>query len=185
MGIKERYAFQTYPKTIEEANEGDPKGIEFLNGSFAVESGRHTIGRAVIYGDGLVVDSALSTDFCEAFLADALAFLSAQFGLTYRPDMIHTKIYTSELIVRTDKDLDRLYAPMAAVRERLDLLTGLHFESMGFGFSADLAASAAKPAPFRFEREVGKPFGQHRYYSAAPLRTSQHEELLQQMEALL
>jgi hypothetical protein len=183
--IKERYNFQTYPKTIEEANEYDPKGIVFMNGSFAVGSGRHTIVKATMYGDGVVVDSALSTDFCEAFLADALTFLSSQFGLTYRPEMIHTKIYASELIVRTDKDLNRLFNPLAAVKEQLNSLTGQRFEPAGFGFGVDTQATTARPTAFRFEREVGKPFGQRRYYSSSPLRTSQHEELLQQMETLL
>lgn len=183
--IKDRYSFQAFPKTAEEMNEADPKGIVFMNGSFAVGSSRHTITKATMYGDGIVVDSALSTDFCEAFLADALAFLSSQFGLTYKPEMIHTKIFVSELIVRIDKDLTRLFAPLAAIKEKLNSLTGLQFEPAGFGFSIDAQATTAKPAPFRFEREVGKHFSQHRYYSAAPLRTSQHEGLLQEMERLL
>lgn len=185
VALRDRYNFQTYPKTVEEANEYAPSGIVFMNGSFAVGSGRHTIVKATMYGDGLVVDSALSTDFCEAFLADALNFLSSQFGLTYSPEMVHTKIYTSELIVRTDKNLNRFFAPIETVRAQLDALTGLHFEPMGFGFTIDLQASTAKPAPFRFEREMAKSFTQQRYYSCAPLRTHQHEDLLCQMEALL
>jgi hypothetical protein len=183
--IKDRYNFQTYPKTVEEANENDTKGIVFANGSFAVGSSRHTIVKATIFGDGLVADSARSTDFCEAFLGDALEFLSSQFGLTYRPEMIHTKAYLSELIVQTDRDLNRLFASLAAVREKLDSLTGHRFEPAGFGFSVDMQTSAPRSGPFRFEREINKPFAQMRYYSAAPLRTSQHEELLQQMDALL
>ena len=182
--IKDRYNFQTFPKSVEEANENDPKGIVFMNGSFAAGSARHTVAKATMYGDGLVVESALSTDFCEAFLADALNFLSSQFGLTFRPDMVHTKIYTSELIVRSDKDMDRLFAPLTAIRDQLNSLTGHCFEPTGFGFSIDTQASTARPAPFRFEREINKPFGQRRYYSSAPLQTSQHEDLLRQMEGL-
>ena len=183
--IKDRYNFQTFPRTPEEANEFDPKGIVFANGSFALGSTRHAIVKATMYGDGIVVDSGLSTDFCEAFLADVLIFLSGQFGLTYRPDMIHTKIFTSELIVRMDKDLSRLFAPLTTVKEKLNALTGHQFEPAGFGLSIDAQATTARPAPFRFEREVGKHFSQHRYYSSAPIRTSQHEELLREMEDLL
>jgi hypothetical protein len=183
--IKDRYNFQTFPRTAEEANEFDPKGIVFANGSFVLGSARHSITKATMYGDGIVVDSGLSTDFCEAFLADALTFLSGQFGLTYRPEMIHTKIFTSELIVRSEKDLNRLFASLAPIKEKLNTLTGHQFEPAGFGFSIDAQATAARPAPFRFEREVGKHFSQHRYYSSAPIRTSQHEELLAEMEALL
>ncbi len=74
--IKDRYNFQTFPRTAEEANEFDPKGIVFANGSFALGSTRHSITKATMYGDGIVVDSGLSTDFCEAFLADALGLRS-------------------------------------------------------------------------------------------------------------
>jgi hypothetical protein len=183
--IKDRYNFQGFPKTAEEMVETNPKGIVFMNGSFAVGSSRHTIVKATIFGDGIVVDSALSTDFCEAFLADALTFLCSQFGLTYRSEMIHTKIYTSELIVQIDKDLTRLFAPLAAIRDQLNSLAGHHFEPSGFGFSIDPQATTARPAPFTFEYETNKPRSQRRYYSSAPLRTDQHEDLLRQLEAQL
>lgn len=183
--IRDRYRFQVYPRTIEEMNEHDPKGIVFVSGSFPAESQRYTVGKATMYGDGLVVDTALSTDFSEAFLEDVLNFLSSQFGLTYRPEMIHRKIYASELIVQTDKNLNQFFAPLAVVREHLNLLTGRRFEPFGFGFATDPAASVTPPAPFKFEREIAKPFDQRRYYSSAPLRTSEHEELLNEMEALL
>jgi hypothetical protein len=182
--IRTRYNFQVYPTKVEDANEYDPKGIVFMNGSFAATgSGRHTIVKATMYGDGLVVDSALSTDFCEAFLSDALTFLATQFGLTYRPEMIHTKIYTSELIVRTDKDLGKFFAPFASIRAKLNSFSGKTFDPFGFSFAVDKPGTGS-PAPFKFEREVGKPQAQHRYYSSAPVRTSEHEELLRDLEEL-
>jgi hypothetical protein len=182
--IKVRYSFQVYPNKSEEVNENDPKGIIFQNGSFATGSGRYTIAKATMYGDGIVVDSALSTDFSEAFLADALTFLSSQFGFTYRPDMIHRKIFLSELIVRPEKDLSSFFSPLDAVNRKLNSLTGFHFQPFGFSLADDKTGTGS-PAPFRFEREVGKPTEQHRYYSCAPIRTADHEELLKQLESLL
>lgn len=183
--LRERYNFQTYPKSIEEANESDPKGITFANGSFAVGSSRHSIVKATMYSDGIVADSALSTDFSEAFLADVLSFLSAQFGFTYRPEMVHTKLYVSELIVRIPKDLNGLFSSLTAITEQIRLVAGRNFQPAGFGFTTDPADSNARAVAFRFEREVGKPFSQRRYFSSAPVRTSQHEDLLRQMESLL
>ena len=184
-GIKDRYNFQVFPKTAEEMNENNPKGIVFMNGSFGAGSSRHTIVTTTVYGDGIVVDSALSTDFCEAFLADALEFLSSQFGLTYQPGIVHKKLFVSELIVRTDKDLNHIFGPLASIKQKLNSLTGYQFEPTAFVFSVDAQATAAKPAPFTIQREVRKHFSQNRYYSAAPLKTSQHEELLREMEQLL
>ncbi len=184
--LRDRYNFQTYPKTADEVNENDAKGIVFMNGSFGpAGSARHTIVKATIFGDGLVVETAQSTDLSEAFLADALQFLSTQFGLTYTPEMVHKKFYLSELIVRTNKDLSRVFAPFATVTHRLNELTGHSFEPLGFGFGIDTTMSTARPSPFKFEREINKPFNQNRYYSAAPLRTGDHEDLLRQLEALL
>lgn len=183
--VKDRYNFQTYPRNADEANEYDPKGIVFMNGSFEFGGTRHSIVKATMYGDGIVADSGLSTDFCEAFLADALTFLSSQFGLTYHPNMVHKKIYTSELIIRSEKDLGRLFGPLATIQGKLNLLTGQQFEPAGFVFTIDTQATTARPAPFRFEREVGKHFSQCRYYSSAPIRTSEHEDLLREMETLL
>jgi hypothetical protein len=182
--VRDRYNFQTYPKG-DETNENDPKGIVFANGSFPFENQLYTIVKTTIYGDGLVVDSASSTDLSEAFLEDVLTFLSNQFGLTYRPEMIHKKIYTSELILQLDKDLSRFFAPLIALNEELNMLAGRSFEPFGFGLSVDPAASISQPAPFKFEREINKPFDLRRYYSSAPLRTSDHESLLQTLETLL
>jgi hypothetical protein len=184
--IKNRYSFQSYPTKPEEMNEFDPKGIVFMNGSFAAGTGqRHTIVKATIYGDGIVVDSALSTDFCESVLADALGFLSDQFGFTYRPNMVHKKLHVSEMIVQTDKDLLRLFDPLNTVWKKLHELTGMPFQPLGFGFGIDPEAPGAKRVAFTFEREVGKPFSQGRYFSSAPLQTDRHENMLQQLEGLL
>jgi hypothetical protein len=185
VAIKDRYNFKAYPKSAEDADEFSSTGIVFTNGSFEAGNGRHAIVKATMFGDGIVVDSALSTDFCEAFLADALGFLASQFGLTYRPEMVHTRIYTSELIIQTEKDMDKLFAPLGSILRKLRLWTGHTFHPGGFGFAIDIGETTAKPAPFRFEREINKPHKLQRFYSAAPIRTSQHEELLRELEALL
>lgn len=182
--VRDRYEFQIYPTSITEV-QNTGKGIVFESGSFTSENQRYAIGRATIYDDGVVVDCSLSTDLSEAFLNDLLSFLRTDFGLTYRPDMIHRKIYTSELIVQTNKDLDRLFGPLALIKERLMSLTGREFEPSGVSLAIDPAMSASQSAPFRFEREVNKAFNLRRYYSSAPLRTGEHEDLLTRMEEIL
>lgn len=184
--VRTRYNFQVYPKTVEEANEYDAKGIVFMNGSFAAEAGgRYTIVKATIFNDGLVVDSARSSTFCDAFLEDVLTFLSQQFGLTYNAGMIHSRLYVSELIVRMDRSISTIFERIAPVIAKLNRFNGNDFQAAGFGFSRDPEGTRVRPAPFSFEREVGKPFSQNRYYSGAPLRTEQHEEILRDLEGLL
>lgn len=147
-------------------------------------TGTPEVYTATIYGDGLVVDSGLSTDLSEEFLADLLSFVSSNFALKYRPEMIHKKIYASELIVTTEKNLHAVLDKLSAIAGRLTGIVGTPFEPSGIEFSVDHKISP-RPAPFTFQRELYKSFDQHRYYSSAPLKTTEHEELLSLLESVL
>jgi hypothetical protein len=182
--IKARYNFQTFPKSVAEADETTTTGIVFANGSFTSGSGRYTISKATIFGDGIVVDSALSTDFCEEFIRDALTFLATQFGLTYAPTMVHKKMYVSELIVHTDKDiLGKLFGPLRAFAESLSKAYGVKLDPYSLALSGDQALPTK--VGFKFEREAGKAFSQNRYYTSAALPTTVHESFLNDLESSL
>jgi hypothetical protein len=179
IAIKDRYKFQASPKPGEEFDQAS--GIVFSNGSFS----GNIITKATIFADGIVVETAQSTDLSEQFLADALQFLSTQFGLIYSPEMVQRKIYLSEVIVKAEKNLNQFFAPMGVIAQQLSQFTGLSFEPFGFRFGIDTTMSTARPSLFTFEREVQKPFNQNRYYSSAPLPTNNHLELLNKLETLL
>src|SRR5260370_13395488 len=91
--IKDRYKFQTFPRTPEELALTNPQGVTFGGGVFAVEDRYHAVNKATMYADGFVADTGSSTAFSDAFLEDLLGFVSTQFGLTYGPGMIHKKLY--------------------------------------------------------------------------------------------
>lgn len=183
--IRKRYGFQVFPESVDKMNEYAPEGIAFRLGSFENQGEPFTISKAVIFGDGLVVDTGFSTDLGEAFLEDALGFASETFGLTYRPEMVHTKIFTSEMVVHTDRDMSKLFAPLTRVQEKLNAWSGHKFHPGGFGLAIDTSETTAKPAPFRFEWEVNKPHRLGRFYTAAPLPTQKHIELLNELEGVL
>ncbi len=183
--IASRYGFQKYPQTLAEADETATSGIVYEHGYFQTEAGRYEIDKVSMHNDGLVVNNRQSTDLGESFLEDALSFLANEFGLTYQHEMIHKKIYTSELIVRPEKDLAALFSTLDPIREKLGVLTGHKVWPFGLKFNIDVTTTSDRPALFVFEREVNKPFGQKRYYSSAPLKTGKHLELLQELEALL
>src|SRR6266404_2637321 len=103
-GIAERYKFKYFPLKAEDANPNRSEGMVFADGAFAIGNTLHRITKCAMYGDGFVVETGLSTDFSDDFLRDLLIFLSTQFALAYHPEMIHTRLNVSELIVRTDKD---------------------------------------------------------------------------------
>jgi hypothetical protein len=64
-------------------------------------------------------------------------------------------------------------------------MKGVRFQVVGLGLGADPQLGLSKPADFRFERELGKPFDQNRYYSLAPMQTQEHEEFLLEFETIL
>jgi hypothetical protein len=184
--IKNRYDFQVFPSKPGDANEHDPNGIVFMNGSFALDGRpRSTIVKATIHSDGLVVDSAVSTDFGEAFLGDALGFLAGQFGLTFKPEMINNRLFVSELIVTTDKSIVKALSVLKPVWEKFSAIIGRPFQPSGFRFHVDPAAGGPTSIGFVFEREASKPFAKNRYFTSAPLRTQDHIALLEEMDALL
>lgn len=183
--IAKRYGFQKYPKTLAEADENSASGIVYEQGHFETEAGRYEIDKVSMHNDGLVVNNRQSTDLGELFLEDALSFLAGEFGLTYQHGMVHKKIYTSELIVKTEKDLGTLFSPLDPIQKRVGDLIGHKMGPFGFKLNIDVTTTSDRPAMFIFEREVNKPIGQQRYYSSAPLKTDQHLGILQELEALL
>src|SRR5260370_12050179 len=183
IALRDRYEFQVFPKTVEEANPYRQQGIVFAKGSFG-QAGRNHLVSVTMYGDGFVAERRLSTDFSDAFLEDLLAFASGQFGLLYRPEMVQKRAYASQLLVRTSKELHKFFTSLSAVGEKLSSIVGQKYEPLWLSFGTDYKSSL-RPGAFTFEREINKPFEQRRYYSAAPLQTKQHEGLLKQLEAAL
>jgi hypothetical protein len=98
--------------------------------------------------------------------------------------MIHAKIYASELIVKMDKNLDRLFSPLSELINKLCGLVGQKFYPFAINPSVD-HKYPTRPAHFQFERELNKPFDQQRYYSLAPVQTKHHEDLLRTLENAL
>jgi hypothetical protein len=182
--IRDRYKFQKSPKTAEEFIVYSQQGVVFSDGAFAVGDQEYAV-KLTVYGDGFVVDTAVSTEISDLFLEDLLGFVSTQFGLTYRPNMIHKKNYASELIVKIAEPFRRVFAGFVALTDRLNTIKGEKYQPLGFSIGANPHLGAARPADFRLERELGKPIEQDRYYSLAPLQTKEHIELLRDFEKTL
>ena len=182
--VRDRYQFQKFPKTAEELTTNSPQGVTFAEGSFALPEGHYDIIRAALYADGFVVDTAVSTAVSDAFLEDLLGFVSTEFGLRYDPAMITKKNYASELIVKIDDPFRGFLEKFAVILNRLGRSRGVPFRVTGVTLGADPQLGPSKPADFRVEREINKPFEQNRYYCLAPLQTDEHIALLEQFEKI-
>jgi hypothetical protein len=183
--VKERYKFLVWPNTPEQLSPDNPKGSVFQNGAFAIGSQVLTVS-FTLYSDGIVADTASSTKHTDAFVEDLLSF-GQQFGLVYHPKIIQRNRYLSELIVRPRGHMVSLCDKLGQLASELNEMvtpSEAFYEWTGFQFGVE-QRFANQPAVFAFEREAKTPFDQNRFYTGAPLRTEQHEALLETMEAIM
>src|SRR6516225_4094068 len=73
--VVERYGFMKYPQVAQDFDE--TKGVQFEMG----RDGEVTISSIQIYTQGIVVDTASSTDDSDRVLHEALLWLKAKFGM--------------------------------------------------------------------------------------------------------
>lgn len=163
-----------------------PGGLLFQKGSFRVREEIYVaISALTVYNDGIVVDTTSSTDDADQFADDLLKSAASEFGLSYDAETVRRRLYLSELIVRSDLMLASLNPSLAAFTERLPnrLPEGSRqrFEVASIGFWSE-PNDAGLHRVIRIERQLGKPFSEHRFYSEAPLQTRVHFEVLEDLE---
>lgn len=186
--IIEKYRFQLFPTKFEEFDL--TQGVKYHGGTFQIDS-QHDISVDVnIYNNGLLVDTRSSTKDADAFLDEFLTWIASELDLVSYQEVLNTKIYVSELWVQTDKPLNALNPKLADFAKRLTSLIVGHenhpiaFETTGIYLSTNPIITNP-PGGFRFERVEGAPFNENRYYSAAPLQTDLHLEMLEELENIL
>lgn len=188
--LAERYRFTTYPYDKPDNHPtDDAPGFRFREGEFTNSEGVQIIVNLAIHDDGIVADTRSSTKDSEVFLTDLLQWAVKEFGLVFRPDMVHRKGYLSELNVSPSVPLNSLHPGLDKIATRLSSLVStpdypVHYEPAGIFWSGDPTLEL-KPAAFRFERRLDAPFATNRYYTQAPLQTDQHLELLDELEELI
>ena len=185
--IRDTYRFAKYPKSLGEIDER--AGIKFEDGEFTGQSGIPLMVNLTIYHEGLIVDTRSNTKDSDAIVEQGLTWLSRDFGLTYKPEMVRKKGYVSELHVYSDRHLEALNPGLEALASKLkSLLTvsrgTVPFAPIGVTIGPDPEAEE-QPASFRFERVLGAPWSENRYYSIAPVPTDVHLDLLNEFEDLL
>jgi hypothetical protein len=187
-GIIAKYKFRGFPYKPEDFDL--TKGIKFLGGIFQKDSQTEINIDLTVYLDGLLADTQSSSDDSDQFLDEFLTWATNKLGLVSYNEVIRTKSYVSELFVRTDKPLIALNPKLEKFAKHLTSLIKGHshhpvaFETVGITFWTDQTITLP-PGPFRFERVTEIPFAENRYYSAAPLQTDAHLEILMEFEKIL
>jgi hypothetical protein len=181
------YKFKTYP--MPKPNEPlDPsKGLTFHGGEFDAGAENPLLVDFTIYNDGVIADTRASTDKSEAFFADLFRRFSEIFKMPDYDLIIKKRVYVSRLFVTTDKHLRLLNPRLTELSDYLSSTVEdgtISFQVRGISIWPE-PAPRINPLQFTLEPAAGVPFSQNRYFSAAPLRTEQHLELLQKLEHIL
>jgi len=186
--IINKYGFQKFPTKFEEFDPAE--GVKFLGGIYQNDA-KHKINVDIqIFNWGSVVDTRSSTKDSDDFLDEFLTWIVKEMDLVPYQEIIRTKVYLSELSVQTDKSLNALNPKLDKFARRLTSLIAGHehhpikLETSAIALSTD-PNIVGPPGAFRFERAENIPFSENRYYSAAPLQTDIHLEMLKELESIL
>lgn len=183
-----KYKFIQFPAKPEELDLS--KGINFVGGSFQKDPLNDIAIDLTIFNDGFIADTRSSTEDSDSFLDDFLSWIAEEFGLVPYKKILRSKAYFNELWVKTDKSLNALNPKLEKFGKRLTSLIAGHdhhpilFETYGISFWTNPTITFP-PGPFKFERAENTPFSENRYYSAAPLQTNVHLEMLMELERIL
>ncbi len=189
--FKKRYHFSKFPSSFLETEESKKDGYVFGHGRFRYKDGTIAVALTA-HSDGLIGDTVASTDATDAFLQDALEGARAELSLAYEPSMVWQKAYVSQLIVKCETDLKGFGPKLSKFEQCVNAAVGRNefpsrrdtYRFDGMIFRADWT-SAKKMPWFTFESRMNIPFSENRYYSQAPLSTSEHLALLDKLEEIL
>jgi hypothetical protein len=185
--LKDKFKFQTFPSSPTDLDK-QTNGLMFKQGEFNAGTGNINVNLG-IYSDGLTAETWASTTDSDFFLQLLLQSASKDFDLAYRPEMIRTKRYISEVIVRLTPPMTNLNPKLEAY---CDKLSGMfkranlgEFETTGIVFGCDTSHASYKPPGFAIERKADAPFSENRFYSKSPFNTEDHLKALAEFEKLI
>ena len=166
-----------------------------LSKTFTLEGGEFTVAgencpiaiNLTMFDSGFSADTRSSTRNSEAFLIDAFTRFSEICEIPTHESVITRRGYVSRLFVNTDKSVELLNPKLTQLTEYLSQHVedgNMVFRTRSISIWPDQTIKVP-PLQFTFEPVVGVSFSENRYFSAAPLQTDEHLELLQKLEDIL
>lgn len=181
--LEERYGFQTLPSSDALADDV----FHFAHG--------HIQGTAFdlsIYRDGVIIKSASDTTFLEAALEDILQWAETEFGLIENQAVSVRRFYESNIVISGKFELQKAMSFDSSIGELLAAplkkygVVDHQYQWTQVSFALDPSSTTGRRASdFVLARRAGLPANSGIYFSSAPLKTSDHLEMLSQLERRL
>jgi hypothetical protein len=177
--ISRRYRFVTVPA---QTNPGQP--IKFQTGAAELNGITIPITSLEIYSDGIIINS-LTTDDADAVMDDFLSWSIQEFH--YRaPTTQLPRQYQSTIVVGLERSLTTFISHFEEIREILVRFFKAEEDTLNV-LRLSIGPHPPGALPYRttwsIEPRTAQPIVANRYFSAAPLSTASHIELLSALEA--
>lgn len=180
--LTEYFSFAQGPKSIGDLNI--QKGIDFVGGKL----GEVNIEKLSLFENGVVVDTRSSTADSHAVIEALITFSNERLGATVRPNRW---MRLSQLSFRSSINFSKLTTALDYLSTEIGRLVTrdygqeILFLPFALHLSADHSQTNLQPARFVIERRAETPFKENIYFSAAPVDTDKHIELIQYLESQL
>lgn len=190
--ISGRYEFVVVPKNEEVLSqppeEPAQKGAEFKHGRLTNLPGRRglIIQQLTIFRDGFVADTTTSTDDSDLFLNDLVNWARTDISLDLK---LGSKLYLSQLEIQAAGTLEKYVSPLASLGSSVsELMNGYGLEFGPYQLSDvtlnpdPIGTAPPPPTAFQLQRRLNVPYKDNMWFSQAPLKTSDHIKVLQDLE---
>lgn len=195
--VKQRYHFSQSPNPDQlafSAQSSPP--ASFVYGKMNIRGRDVVIEQLLVTYLGTQVTSVAastrtSTDDADVFLKELSEWVREEYGVDV--STIYPVTYTSTLEVIFDKPLRRSFKQVEVLGREIGKIVRSYgfdncpdFEFSGFSLGYDSTSpSTVMWVPFSIERRLGVPYEDNAYFSQAPLRTKDHERLLEKLERIV
>ena len=162
----------------------------FQQGKLIKDDGEYPIYQLTLFGDGGAVTSR-STEISDTILDDCLGKLDEGLGFRFAKNA-QTRLYLSNVAVEFGAGLEEYIQALHMIEDILNNeipRDGVPFETKRLAFGYGDATQPAfqsldefKNVDFLIERRVGEPYSKNRFFSSAPLRTTDHVRVLEKIE---
>lgn len=197
-GLQERYSFKQIPTTQELVNPLSNQPANFIWAKKKIGDRTVTVESLQVQNFPNLATTAgvitrTSTDDAELVLNDLSQWVHAQFNLDVTP--VFPRTFQSQLELTMEGDLQNHFSFLRPIGKILaEIIKDYGFsacptyEPYGFNMYFDNTKATTPPTlatAFSLERRVGAAFEENKYFSQAPLRTQDHEEVLRRLERVL
>jgi hypothetical protein len=175
------FGFLKFPQKVEDFDF--EKGITFGSG----RSGDIVIESMVVYQNAIYLQSLSSTEDSQKTLIELLEWGKTNLGLTFKPEIIRRWAYISALAFATDfpilRDLSKPLDNMARKASKITQdIFGVEYFPITVALGHDPMKRQHGVLNFTISHRVATNIEENRYFSEAPLPTTDHIRMLQELE---